>query len=177
MNASLSEKDSPLVNGNPDIQLVVFTLAGCELAVEIHQVREIIRVGEMTMMPKAPKFLEGIINLRGRIFPVLDFKKRFDMPLVDRTEETRILVVESKDQVLGLLVDKVVEVLKVPSSAVEPLDHTLLTIGPDYAKGMVMTQGRLILLLNLEKTFNLDDLKNLSDLESNSHREGKPLGH
>lgn len=170
MSAPLSQAAAPLAQDKAEIQLVVFTLAGCELAVEIHQVREIIRVSEITHMPKAPKFLEGIINLRGRIFPVLDLKKRFDMPLVDRTDETRVLVVEDKEQILGLLVDKVVEVLKVSPAAVEPVSQTILTLGPDFTRGMVSSQGRLILIFNLEKAFKLDDLKIPQDLEPNSRK-------
>ncbi len=170
MNAPVSEASKSLADEKSELQLVVFTLAGCELAVEIHQVREIIRVSDITLMPKAPKFLEGIINLRGRIFPVLDFKKKFNMPLLDRTDESRILVVEAHDQILGFLVDKVVEVFKVSATAVEPVDQTILTIGPDFVKGRVAVQGRLILLFNLEKTFNLEDLEMISRKEEN------PLG-
>ncbi len=104
------------------------------MSVGISHVREIIRVGEITRMPRAPKFLEGIINLRGRIIPVLDLKRRFNMPLVDSTSESRILVVEIEDQMLGLLVDKILEVIKVSVANVAPPKETTLNIGPEYHK-------------------------------------------
>ncbi len=177
MAASLSEVTGNLGKKNADIQLVVFTLAGCELAVEIHEVREIIRAAEITMMPKAPKYVEGIINLRGRIFPVLDLRKRFGMPLVEKTNETRILVVEKKDQVVGLLVDKVVEVLKVSPETIERTQRALLTIESEFVLGFLAIPGRLIALFQLEKIFSFEGLKALPESESNSTGEFKAHGH
>jgi purine-binding chemotaxis protein CheW len=168
MSLSLSEISSGLPKDNGENQLVVFTLAGCELAVGIRQVREIIRVSQVTLMPKAPKFLEGILNLRGRIIPVLDLKKRFDMPLVDKTDETRVLVVEIKDQLMGLLVDKVVEVLRIPAAAIQPPTEAVLTIAPEYIAGLATLEDRLILLFQLEKLFTFDEIKSLPDLEATS---------
>lgn len=156
-----------------ETQLVVFSLAGCEAAVGIRQVREILRVGEITMMPKAPPFLEGIINVRGKIVPVIDLKKRFQMPLVDRTEESRVLIVEIQDQMLGFLVDKVAEVLRVPQTAVEPARRPVLTIGPEYLEGFLRLEMRMVLLLNLKKLLTLDDTKALPDRDT----EGRNLAH
>lgn len=144
-----------------ETQLVVFTLAGCEAAVGIRQVREILRVGEVTRMPKAPPFLEGIINMRGKIIPVIDLKKRFQMPLVDRTDESRVLIIEIQDQMIGFLVDKVAEVLKVSGALVEPAKRPVLAIGVEYLDGFLRFEKRLILLLNLKKLLTLDDAKAL----------------
>src|ERR1700685_4580367 len=102
-NGSMSISLSEVSNGSqvsPETQWVVFCIAGSEMSVSIRQVREIIRLSEITMMPRAPKFLKGIINLRSRIIPVLDLKRCFNMPLVDPTSESRILVVEIADQML-----------------------------------------------------------------------------
>lgn len=151
--------------------MVVFSLAGVETAVGIRQVREIIRVGEITMMPKAPEFLEGIINLRGKIIPVLDLRKRFRMPLIDRTEETRILIIEVKDQMLGFLVDKVAGVLRVSKDMMTAPTEPVLTIGTEYMEGLVMLEKRLILVLNLDMLLNFDELKALPDWETQPHRE------
>jgi purine-binding chemotaxis protein CheW len=177
MSVSLSEVAGDPAKEKSEIQLVVFTLAGCELAVEIHEVREIIRISEITLMPKAPKLVEGIINLRGRIFPVLDLKKRFEMPLVEKTAETRILVVEKKDQVVGLLVDKVVEVIKVPPASIEPWAQPVLTIEGEFIKGLLTPRDRLIVFFRLEKVFSLEGLKALKEFEKASQGEGKKLGH
>src|SRR5579883_986969 len=148
MSLSMSEISTLSKPELGESQLVVFTLAGCEAAVGIRQVREIIRVAEITMMPKAPPFLEGIINLRGKIIPVVDLKRRFQMPLVDRTEESRVLIVEIDDQMIGFLVDKVVEVLKTTLTAVEKAKGPVLNIGPDFLDGLLPLEKRLILLLN-----------------------------
>ncbi len=156
-------------------QWVVFTLAGCEAAVAIRQVREILRVGEITRMPKAPPFLDGIINLRGKIVPVIDLKKRFQMPMVDRTEESRVLIVENQDQMLGFLVDKVVEVLRFSTAAMEPAREPVLTVGVEFLDGLVVMEKRLILLLRLGKLLTFDDVKALPD--PHSPKEGNKLGH
>lgn len=177
MNVPLPEVSEGPNKESGEIQLVVFQLAGCELGVGIRQVREIIRVSEMTMMPKAPKFLEGIINLRGRIIPVLDLKRRFDMPLVEKTDETRVLVVEIQEQALGLLVDKVVEVLRFSPELIEPAVEPLLNIGVDFIAGWVRIKQRLILLFRLEKIFTFDEIKALPDWEKVSRKEVKNLGH
>jgi purine-binding chemotaxis protein CheW len=176
MSVSFSEASNPAAQEAAGARWVVFTLAACELAVEIQEVREIIRVSEITLMPKAPKFLEGIINLRGRIFPILDLKRRFEMPLTEKTEESRILVVERDAQWLGLLVDKVVEVLRVNPAAVTPPLQPVLNIPVDFMTGLLDLRDRLIVSLNLEKTFHLEDLKTLGEPEV-SGKEGKGIGH
>lgn len=142
-------------------QLVVFTLAGCEAAVGIRQVREILRLGEITRMPKAPPFLEGILNLRGKIIPVVDLKKRFQMPILDRTDESRVLIVEIQDQMIGFVVDKVVEVLRVSLASVEAARETVLNVGPEFMEGILPLERRLILLLDLKKLLTLEETKSL----------------
>lgn len=177
MSLSMSEMSNLSKSETAEGQLVVFTLAGCEAAVGIQQVREILRVGEITFMPKAPPFLEGIINVRGKIIPVIDLKKRFQMPLVDRTDESRVLIVEIQDQMIGFLVDKVVEVLRVPKEAAVPVREPVLTIGADCLEGVVPLEKRLILLLNLKSLLTLDDTKALPDREAHTTMEERNLGH
>jgi purine-binding chemotaxis protein CheW len=143
----------------PETQWVVFCIAGSEMGVDIRQVREIIRLSEITMMPRAPKFLKGIINLRGRVIPVLDLKRRFNMPLVDPTSESRILVVEIEDQRLGLLVDKVLEVLKAPASVGVVPQKRMLNIGPEFIKEVWISDSRQILYLDLKKLFVFEEMK------------------
>jgi purine-binding chemotaxis protein CheW len=161
MNSSPAETPGIAARSQWETQLVVFVLADLELALPIHEVREIIRVNEITFMPKAPKFLEGIINLRGRVIPVLDLKKRFEMPLVDRTEESRILVVEWKDQLLSLLVDRVLGVLKIPSISIEPVQEPFLTIGEEFLNGKALLGDRCLALFNLEKVFSFEEVRAL----------------
>ena len=177
MGTTTTEVELNQAKAKNEIQLVVFTLAGCELAVEIHEVREIIRAAEITMMPKAPKYVEGIINLRGRIFPVLDLRKRFGMPLVEGTSESRILVVEKKDQMVGLFVDKVVEVLKVPPIAIERDSRALLLIEKEFVLGFLSMPERLIALFHLEKIFTFEGLRSIQELDVATAGEVKTHGH
>jgi len=160
-----------------DGQAVLFTLAGCELGIPIGLAKEIIRVTDITQMPKAPHFLEGVINLRGKIIPVLDLKKRFQMPLLDWTEETRILVVEWRDLLIGLLVDKVVEVVRFFPDEVEIADEDVLNIGSDYIEGLLRLGSRLVVLLKMEKVSNIEELRSVPDKETIPGEEGKALGH
>ena len=107
-----------------EIQLVVFTLKQddtvCEYGVPITQVQEIIPVAKTTKLPQAPDFVEGIINLRGRIIPIIDLKKRFQMSASELTSETRSVVVEVAGQTVGIIVDQVSEVLRIPLESIEP---------------------------------------------------------
>lgn len=164
------------VPDKPEVQLVVFLLAGCELAVDIRKVREIIRVPEITLMPKAPPFLEGIINLRGRIIAVLDLKKSFDIPRIDRTEESRVLVVEINGQMMGLLVDKVVGVQKVQPALIQPATEAVLNIGAEFIEGLVALADRMILLFRLENIPAIAGGKLSPELETNPAGDGKNSG-
>jgi purine-binding chemotaxis protein CheW len=115
-------------------------------------------------MPKSPFFLEGIIHLRGRITPILDPKKRMGLPLTDRTSNSRILVVEWKDLVMGLLVDRVLETLKVHRSGLQVLPSEMnLGMDPVFFTGLWQGPAREVLLLSLENLIRLDDLKREPD--------------
>jgi purine-binding chemotaxis protein CheW len=162
LSISLSEVPNGFKT-NGEIQWVVFCIAGSEMGVGISHVKEIIRVTEVTTMPKAPKYLEGIINLRSRIIPVLDLKRRFSMPLIDPTSESRILIVEIKDQILGFLVDKVLEVLKVSSAMVSSPKGRILNVSSEFIEEVLTLDHRQILFLNLTKLFVFDEVKSISE--------------
>jgi purine-binding chemotaxis protein CheW len=163
------ESDTPL---DPEAQLIIFNLTGCGFGIPIRQVREILRVGNITRMPKSPSFLEGIIHLRGRITPVLDPKKRMGLPLSDRTSDSRILVVEWKDLVMGLLVDRVMETLKVHRSGIQMLPADMnLGVDPVFLTGLWQGPKREILLLSLENLIRLDEIKKDPDPRSGPQEE------
>jgi purine-binding chemotaxis protein CheW len=143
---------------NPQAQLIIFTLAGCSFGIAIRQVREILRLSNITRMPKAPSFLEGIIHLRGRITPVLDPKKRLGLPLTDRTADSRILVVEWKDLMLGLVVDRVAETLKIYRSELKPVPpEGVLGVDSSFFSGLWEGPSREVLLLSLENLIRLEE--------------------
>ncbi len=133
------------------LQLVTFRLAKEEYSIDILRVQEIIRHMEITRVPKAPDFVDGVINLRGRVIPVLDLRKRFGLPVNERTDETRIIVVDINDKTVGFKVDAVSEVLRLAADKVEPPPSLVAGIDSEYIKGVGKMEGRLIILLDVLK--------------------------
>lgn len=132
-------------------QLVVFELSEEAYALDIGVVREVIRMQEITHVPRTPVFLEGVINLRGRIIPVVDLRKKLGLPPGQGGRDTRIVVVDIGGQGLGLVVDAVTEVLRVPVEAVESPSALVASAATEYLNGIVNLERRLILLLDLER--------------------------
>jgi purine-binding chemotaxis protein CheW len=135
------------------LQLVSFVLAGEEFAVDILAVREINRMMDLTRVPQSPPEVEGVINLRGKIIPVVDLRKRFGLPTAERTEHSRIVVVEIRKRVLGFLVDRVNEVLRIGREIVEPAPRMTCSIDSEFIAGVGKLEDRLLILLDLDKLF------------------------
>ncbi|HAO93651.1 MAG: chemotaxis protein CheW [Deltaproteobacteria bacterium GWC2_56_8] len=133
------------------LQLVTFRLGNEEFSLDILRVQEIIRHMDLTRVPRTPDFVEGVINLRGRVIPVLDLRKRFGLPAEDRTNETRIIVVDVDNRTVGLKVDAVSEVLRLPSDTVEPPPSIVTGAESEYIKGVGKLDNRLIILLDVSK--------------------------
>lgn len=131
--------------------LVVFRLADEHFGLNIACVREIITWQAVTRLPRAPRFVEGVINLRGGVIPVIDLRKRFEMPEAEVGRETRIMVVEMSERTVGLVVDAVTEVLRVPADQVEPPPGAGVTgVDAAFLRGVAKVGGRLIVLLDLD---------------------------
>lgn len=133
------------------LQLVTFRLGNEEFSLDILRVQEIIRHMELTRVPRTPDFVDGVINLRGRVIPVLDLRKRFGLPSDEKTNETRIIVVDVDNKTVGLKVDAVSEVLRLPADTVEPAPAIVTGAESDYIKGVGKLDGRLLILLDVEK--------------------------
>ncbi len=146
-------------HGTSDVrQLVVFRLSDGSYALDIQVVREINRLIDITPVPKAPDFVEGIINLRGTIIPVVDLGLRFEMPRTEHSKDTRIVVVESEGHTLGLVVDEVSEVLRIPEDEIDPATNMTTTgINLDYVTGVGKVGERLILILSPERLFTVEE--------------------
>jgi purine-binding chemotaxis protein CheW len=129
--------------------LATFVLDQEEYAVDVHVVQEIRRVTEITAVPRAPEFIRGVINLRGRILPVVDLKRKLNMGQVEVGKGSRIVVVRLRERLLGLLVDGAHQVLKVPLSRIEPPPEEVLAGGGDYIRGVAKLEDRLIILVDL----------------------------
>jgi len=138
-------------------QLVVFGLASELYGVEIGRVQEIIRMQVITEVPRAPQFVEGVINLRGGIIPVVDLRKRFGMGDEAHDKDTRIVVVEMGGQRVGLVVDRVSEVLRVPKSDIEPPSALVTTVDSAYLRAIAKLEDRLVILLDLDRVLNIDE--------------------
>ncbi|HUL79421.1 MAG TPA: chemotaxis protein CheW [Vicinamibacteria bacterium] len=131
--------------------LATFFLDREEYGVDVRQVQEIRRMSEITSVPRAPEFIRGVINLRGRILPVLDLKRKLELGEVEPGRATRIVVVRVKERLLGLLVDGASQVLRVEVSRIEPPPEEVIEKGGDYIRGVAKLDDRLIILVDLER--------------------------
>ena len=130
-------------------QLVLFDLATEHYAIDSMNVREIIRMQTITKIPGAPMSVEGVVNLRGKVTPVLDLRKRLGFPVSENTRETRIVVVEVDGQDVGLIVDGVSEVLRIPVSVIEPTSTIVAAEEADYILGVAKLETKLVILLDV----------------------------
>ncbi len=150
-------------------QLVSFVIESEEFGVDILKVQEIIRTVEITRVPKSPDFVEGVINLRGKIVPVIDLRKRFGIVRKERDNETRIIVVELVDKVVGFLVDKVKEVIRVEKSIIEPPPELTTNISTNYITGVAKLEDRLLILLDLDRVLSSDEQERLTEVEAETN--------
>jgi len=135
----------------PELHLLTFALDREEFGIPVTQVREVIRVSEVTRVPQAPAHVRGVANLRGRILAVVELRSRLGLSPAAITPRARIVVVEVRGRVLGLLVDAVSQVTKVPQASVVPAPEEVLSGESDYVTGVARWQSRLIILLDLDK--------------------------
>lgn len=137
-------------------QYVIFELSDEDYGLEIASVESIIKLQPITSVPHAPDFVEGVTNLRGRVLPVIDLRKRFNVKRdpedkKERGKETRIIVMIMNGTMLGMIVDAVSEVLRVSEEAIEPLPDMTTTINEGFITGVAKLEERLVILLDLEK--------------------------
>ncbi len=148
-------------------QLVVFDLATEAYGVDIGAVREIIRLQDITRVPRTPDFVEGVINLRGKVIPVVDLRKRFMLPVAEQTDDNRIVVVDIGGQDIGVVVDAVTEVLRILSESVQAPSSVITTTDSDYLMGICKLESRLIILLDLERVLSEEEKSVLVDSAKN----------
>lgn len=145
-------------------QLVVFALANEHYGVEIAAVEGIIKLQAITAVPHAPEFVEGVTNLRGKVLPIIDLRKRFGLAQGEATRDTRIVVVELDGQTVGMVVDGVSEVLRVSSEAVEPPSPIVTTVDSAFIRGIAKVGDRLVTLVDLGKVLQTHEQAELSSL-------------
>src|SRR5215469_9555473 len=153
---------------NRELHVVGFQVGRETYGVPITSLHEIVRVPEITAVPDAPEYMEGVINLRGKIVSVIDLRKRLGEKKVNSTRRNRILVIEHNGRLAGLIVDSASEVLKIPASDVEQSPTSLQEGGTNCVTGLGKYKGRLIVLL---------DMNRLLDLEATQRRVGNSKAH
>ena len=132
--------------------LVTFNLGREEYGVDINSVQEIIRATDITPVPGAPVHIRGVINLRGKIIPVVDLRTRFSLAAVDASDEQRIVVVELGEKRLGMLVDSVSQVIKVPAAVVEEIPEEATNMDENFVRGVGKLDSRLIIIIDLNRS-------------------------
>ncbi len=133
-----------------EMQLVVFELGNESYGVDISRVQDINRMQEITEIPHAPESVVGVINLRGRVIPVIDLRKRFGFPPVAHTKDTRTVVVHMDGSLIGIIVDAVSQVLRIPADIVEPPSPVLAGVDSRYLRGIAKLDDKLVILLDLD---------------------------
>ncbi len=138
-------------------QVVGFKLGEEEFVLDILKVQEIIKLVDITPVPNSPDFVEGVINLRGKVIPIVSLRKRFGFQDKEKDSQTRIIVVEIEKKLVGFIVDYVTEVLRIPSSTIEPPPPLVSKIGSEYLKGVGKLDERLLIVLDVDKILSTEE--------------------
>ncbi len=159
-----TEKEIMSENLNEIIQLVSFKLGVEEFGVEILKVQEINRMISITKIPNSPNFVDGVINLRGRVLPVINLRKKLGLKEKENDKDTRIIVVDLAGKTIGFIVDSVSEVLRIPKNITEEPPKLATGINSNYITSVAKLEDRLLILLDLEKVLLEGELETISNL-------------
>jgi len=143
-------------------KFLTFVLADEEYGIEILSVREIIGLLPVTPVPQSPYYVKGVVNLRGQVIPVVDLRLKFDMEAIDATDETCIIVVQTGGVQLGIIVDKVSEVLDIHGSDIVDAPSLGTEINTDYIMGIGKSEGRVTLLLDIGRVFPTEEVSEIA---------------
>jgi len=147
-----------------DLHIVGFRVGTETFGVPITCVHEIVRVPDITSVPDSPEFVEGVINLRGKIVSVVDLRKRFGETQIDPHKKNRVIVVESDGKLVGLIVDAASEVLRIPNADIEPPPAVLQSSESSYVTGVGKYHNRLIILVDLKRVLQRGELRKLNEV-------------
>ena len=161
METSLLEKAGQSLGAKSSselLQLVSFKIGSEEFGVDILKVQEINRMVEITKVPQAPHYVEGVINLRGKVIPIVDLRTRFGLEGKEYDKDTRIVVVDISGNIMGMVVDSVSEVLRLPADTIEPAPEIAAGVNSEYIKGVAKLDDRLLIFLDLSKVIDVSEL-------------------
>lgn len=151
-----------------DRKYLAFTLAGQEYATDISVVKEIRGLERVAPLPESPAYLLGVMDLRGKVVPVVDLRRRFHLPAVQEEGETIIIIVDMPGQTVGLTVDQVTEVLSLSPSAWEPPPPLFNGPARNFVSGVANLSSRLIILLDLSRVLNPEEVAEIGDLAASA---------
>ena len=143
---------------NPVIQLVGFRLDNEDYAIAITKIQEIILMKPITRIPQVPDFIEGLINLRGSVIPIVNLRKRFGLAPRELDDETRTIVVNVHDKTVGCVVDAVTQVMRINRDQIQPPPLGVLAVNHQYLAGLAKLDDRLMIILDIEKLFEAEEL-------------------
>ena len=143
---------------NPVIQLVGFRLDNEDYAIAITKIQEIILMKPITRIPQVPDFIEGLINLRGSVIPIVNLRKRFGLPNREVDDETRTIVVNVHEKTVGCVVDAVTQVMRINRDQIQPPPLGALAVNHQYLAGLAKLDDRLMIILDIDKLFEAEEL-------------------
>ncbi|MBB6215644.1 purine-binding chemotaxis protein CheW [Anaerosolibacter carboniphilus] len=146
-------------------QYVIFKLGNEEYGVDIMNVKEISEYKQSVKVPNTPKFVDGIINLRGDITPIINLKKRFNLDGVSVDSDTRIIVINIKSRQVGFVVDEASQVIRLSEEDIEPAPELVAGIDKKYITGVGKLKDRIVLLLNLEEVLSEDEKEKIQNIQ------------
>jgi len=147
------------INKVEEKKYLVFRIGDEEFGADIQKITTIIEKNmPITRVPKTPDYIVGVINLRGDIIPIMDLRKKFNLPEINDTEDTRIIIIHIEDVLIGLIVDSVAEVVNLSEESVESINNFSSNLSIDYIFGVGKVDGRIITILNLENLIKLEEI-------------------
>jgi len=146
-------------NSQEILQLVSYRIGNEEFGTDILKVREIIRTVVITKVPNSPEFVEGVIDLRGKVIPVINLRIKLGIPIKENDYNTRIIVVEMNNSIIGFIVDSVSEVLRIPRDIIEPPPAIVSNVNSEYITAVGKLPDRLLILLDMEKVLTGEEKK------------------
>ena len=147
-----------------ETQLVVFVMANEEFACGINSIREVLKMIRVTPLPRSLDFVEGVINMRGDVIPVIDLRKRFGLPEAERTDESRIIIVEVEERMVGLTVDSVSEVISLDNKQIQEAPNQVAGGKTDLITGVGKVDDRMLIILDLDRILTSEEQIALDDI-------------
>ena len=156
-------------------QLISFEVGDEEYGLDILRVKEVIRMKEITHLPKAPSFVRGIINLRGDVIPIIDLRDKFGLANEEYTDTTRVIVADVDGKLVGMVVDAASQVLRIPADQIDPPPPIVGGLSAEYIKGVGKLEQRLIILLNIDRILSTEEKVELARMDHSPQPQEAPL--